>query len=124
MSQKQQPYSEEVVEDPAANLMKLIGEMSPSVGASLAAFFGGAGLLLDDAHDFAKFDTPDHPNPLHHWLWGVLLMLGGVAGLGVSILNLLASNPEAARQLRERIEEARYAKKALPPDVLEKLMRE
>lgn len=126
MSQKEQPYSEEVPEapeDPIANLMKSIGEISPTLGPSLAAFFGGIALLLDDAHDFGKFgDERDPPMP-HHWLWGCLLMMGGTIGLGMSMLNFLAANPEAAEGLRKKIEEAAMAKRVLSPEALEELFR-
>lgn len=110
-----------MAEDPTADLIKAFSESSLTLAPSLAAFLGGAGLLLDDAHDFGKLDSPDHPSPLHHWMWGALLMIGGVAGLGVSLLELLAANPEAAEELRKKIQETRIAKKALPLELLQRL---
>lgn len=111
-------------EDPVAGLIKTFSGTSPTLVPSLAAFAGGIGMILDDYKDFAKFDSLDHPSPFHHWLWGALLMIGGVAGLGVSLLNLLATNPKAAEELREKIQEAQMAKKALPQEALEKILKE
>jgi hypothetical protein len=58
----------------------------------------------------------------HHWLYGVLLMLGGIAGLGVSLVNLLASDPKVAKEMLGRLRELEIARKALPPGELEKLL--
>lgn len=75
------------------DLMKTLAEQGPALAGSATALLTGIVLLADDAHDFAKLDTPDHPSPLHHWIWGVLLLLGGAAGLGFALLNLLSSTP-------------------------------
>jgi hypothetical protein len=57
------------------------------------AFLSGIGLLLDDAHDFGKMGE-DRGYP-HHWFIGVLAMLGGLAGLGFALLDLLSKTPPA-----------------------------
>jgi len=75
-------------------LLKALVKRSPALAGSAVALAAGIGLLVDDAHDFGKLgEEPDHPSPFHHWLWGVLLMLGGVAGLGFALLDLLGSTP-------------------------------
>lgn len=128
-------------EDPILSLIRSIGGVSPALGPSLAAFLGGAVLLLDDAADFGKLGDerrphrqvtknmpslfPDFqlppPTP-HHWLLGAVLMIGGVAGLGLSLVDLLASDPKRARGMLEKVKELEIARKALPPGELEKLL--
>lgn len=123
MQSRKQPYNP-AAEDPVLEAMKQLGEISPTLVSSLGAFFGGALLLLDDYKDFGKMgDERDPPVP-HHWLWGVLAMVGGVAGINLSLLNLLSSTPELAEKIREKIEEERLVKKALPPDYLEKVLKQ
>jgi len=73
--------------------MKKLGERSPVLAASGAALLAGVALLADDAKDFAKLDTPDHPSPFHHWMWGTLLIIGASAGLGAALLDLLCNMP-------------------------------
>lgn len=69
--------------------------------AGLAASVGtialGVALALDDAKDFGKLgDERDPPVP-HHWEYGILMLLGGIAGLGLSILDLLSKQPPLKR---------------------------
>lgn len=80
--------------------MKKLGEKSPALAASGAAFLGGIALLADDWHDFGKLGgDKDHPGPFHHWLWGTLLMIGGTAALGASLLDLLRNIPPPPARL-------------------------
>jgi hypothetical protein len=57
--------------------------------ASLGAIAAGAAMLLDDAKDFGKDGTERDPPMPHHWLWGALTLIGGVAGACTSSLTLL-----------------------------------
>lgn len=92
------------------------------LGASLASFFGGVALLLDDVKDFGKFGEERNPPIPHHWIYGVILMCGGLVGLGLSMMNLITSDPKVAEALRNRAEELRIARKTLPPEMFEKLV--
>ena len=72
----------------------ILGEY-PELGGllgSIGAFGLGATLLFDDAKDLGEFSTPEHPSPIHHWIWGLLLMTGGTTGIcafGVKLLERL-----------------------------------
>jgi len=59
--------------DKYPELMGLLG--------SIGAFGLGTALLFDDAKDLGEFSSEDHPSPLHHWIWGLLLMTGGLTGI-------------------------------------------
>ena len=90
----------------------LDGLASPEAGllASGGAFFTGVALLLDDAKDFGKLgDEKDQTNrPIanvpHHWLYGVLVMMGGAAGMGFSILRLMQENPPPPKMPQSLVE--------------------
>ena len=56
---------------------------------SIAAVSVGIFLMIDDAKDWAKFSTPEHPSPVHHWQHGLILFLLGCVGLSMSALMLL-----------------------------------
>lgn len=98
---------------------------------------------MDDAADFGKLGDERRPHPQvlknmpslfpdlqlppltpHHWLLGAVLMVGGVAGLGVSLLDLMASDPKVAKAVLEAAKELEIARKALPPEALEKLLNQ
>ena len=38
----------------------------------------GKFLVEDDIKDLGRYSFDGHPSPIHHWQWGVLLMLGSV----------------------------------------------
>jgi NhaP-type Na+/H+ or K+/H+ antiporter len=80
-------------EDGVANLI-------PGILASTAAFIAGTCLLLDDALDLGDFSRPDHPDPYHHWIWGAILLLVGVAGIGSSAMALLANGNGDGKDLK------------------------
>ena len=40
----------------------------------------GKFLVEDDIKDLGMYSFDGHPSPIHHWQWGVLLMLGSVIG--------------------------------------------
>ena len=50
-----------------------------------AAKAAGVALLVDDLKDFGKFSTEDHPSPIHHWQWGLVLLITGLGLLGTGM---------------------------------------
>lgn len=91
----------------SADMSRLLdGLTSPEGGllASGGAFFTGVALLLDDAKDFGKLgDERDPPLP-HHWLIGALVMMGGAAGMGFSLLRLMQENPPPLKMPQSLVE--------------------
>lgn len=41
----------------------------------------GVCLILDDVKDYGLFGVERNPPVPHHWIYGVLLMAGGIAGI-------------------------------------------
>jgi len=37
-------------------------------------------ILLDDIKDLGKYSFEGHPSPIHHWQWGLLLILASELG--------------------------------------------
>jgi hypothetical protein len=77
----------------------LLGGLSQNPGAaglvaSLCAIVAGAALLLDDAKDFGKDGTERDPPMPHHWIYGTLILIGGVAGACSSGWALLKKLPK------------------------------
>ena len=92
------------------DVSRLLDELaSPVAGVlvSSGAFFTGVALLLDDAKDFGKlsstFISKDPPLP-HHWLIGTLIMMGGIAGMGFSLLRLMQENPPPLKMPQSLVE--------------------
>jgi NhaP-type Na+/H+ or K+/H+ antiporter len=77
-----------------------VANLIPGVVASTVAFIAGACLLLDDAKDLGDFSRPDHPDPYHHWIWGAILLLAGVAGIGSSAMALLVNGNGDGKDLK------------------------
>jgi len=69
---------------------------------SIGSFVAGIALMLDDVDDFGEIICegceviPDAPHP-HHGFIGALLMLGGIAGMGFSMLDILAKTAKNQR---------------------------
>lgn len=100
----------------------LRGISSPESGmmASAASFLAGVGLLVDDAKDFGEIvsiwspkDMPLPPHP-HHWLIGVIAMMGGIAGIGFNLLRLLSMSPPPKVKMPPSLLEG------LPPELVER----
>ena len=66
--------------------------------ASIGSIGVGTYLLIDDLKDFGFFSTKDHPSPLHHWQYGLLLLLGGLLSLPISVLELIEGLESAESQ--------------------------
>lgn len=85
--------------------MEEIQKSSPVLAGSIMALGTGCYLLMDDAKDLFKFDTPNHPSPLHHWQYGLAMLLGGTFGMGVGLLDYLKKNPPKVKLMPEGLEE-------------------
>jgi hypothetical protein len=83
--------------------------------ASIGTILGGAVLLLDDVKDFGKIGTERNPPMPHHYMYGALMVIGGVAGICASGLALLKKlpKPKASEMPPSLLEGA-------PPEVIEK----
>jgi hypothetical protein len=106
----------------ADELAKALSPVAVPVGASLAAFITGTALLLDDARDFGKLGNERNPPLPHHYLYGLVLMFGGMFGIGLSLMSLIASDPKVVEALRAREEELRIARRILPPEVFNQMV--
>lgn len=50
----------------------------------------GEALVEDDMHDFGKFSYPGHPSPLHHWQYGLIMIVGAdIAELAMELSSLM-----------------------------------
>jgi hypothetical protein len=80
-----------------------------ALALSLAAVAAGAALMLDDYKDFGKDGSERDPPMPHHWLWGALTLIGGVAGACASGAALLRRLPKPRKRATVK----------LPPSLLE-----
>jgi hypothetical protein len=73
------------------DMLKVLSQNPETTGLaiSLGAIVTGAVLMLDDYKDFGKDGSERRPAMPHHWLWGVLTLIGGVAGTCASGIALL-----------------------------------
>jgi len=74
-------------EDSTRDLAGLLG--------SLAGIAAGAGLVLDDYKDLGKDGSERDPPMPHHYMWGIIALLGGLAGtclFGISLLKAVKFN--------------------------------
>jgi hypothetical protein len=51
--------------------------------SAIDALSAGASMLIDDIMDVGKFDR------VHHWMWGVILIIVGIIVLAVTVVLLL-----------------------------------
>ena len=58
------------------------------LGSGLASSVVGLALLVDDIKDFGLFSTPEHPSPLHHWQYGLILFIVGLGLIGAGTIIL------------------------------------
>lgn len=52
----------------------------------------GKFLVEDDIKDLGLYSFDGHPSPIHHWQWGVLLMVGSVLAEMALMINDILSN--------------------------------
>lgn len=102
------------------DLLNSLSQNPEAVGlaASLGAIAAGAVLLLDDYKDFGKDGSERNPAMPHHWQWGALTLIGGVAGACTSGLALLKKMPTPQKPLQRAPES--FLKQAVPLDELKK----
>ena len=58
------------------------------LGSGLASSVVGLALVADDIRDFGLFSTPEHPSPLHHWQYGLILFIVGLGLIGAGAIVL------------------------------------
>jgi hypothetical protein len=122
---------------PEDKLIEELAKRAPQLITSVGAMGVGVWLMIDDRKDLGKLvcngcnAIPNFPHP-HHNIWGILAFLGGVAGLGLTMLDLLiALNPvklseqdiKRLMEIPKRIKETTKPSpwNHVPIDVLEKL---
>jgi hypothetical protein len=66
----------------------LTGELA-GLAASIGTMALGAALIFDDVRDFGLDGSERDPPVPHHYIYGILMLLGGVAGTCYSGLSLL-----------------------------------
>jgi len=64
-------------------LYEALTEQWPLLIGGAACLVSGVVLLFDDVSDFGDFSRP------HHYMWGILLVIGGVMVLGVGFARVV-----------------------------------
>ena len=75
--------------DPFSRVWDTIQEHLPLILGGAICLASGAILLFDDVKDFGDFATPEHPSPIHHWQWGVILIILGAVVLAIALILLI-----------------------------------
>jgi hypothetical protein len=114
-------------------LLEELTKRAPAFIASIGAMATGVWLMIDDRKDLGKLvsNYGGIPHP-HHNIWGILAFLGGLAGLGVTMVDLLiALSPVklSEQDIKKLMEISKSAEESMKPspwnhvplDVLEKL---
>jgi hypothetical protein len=87
---------------PFEGILKAIGDKNPGLAGGIAGYIAGSMLMLDDAKDLGKFSTKDHPDPLHHWMWGALLMMGSMGTIFYSLADMISKLPPPPKDWSSR----------------------
>lgn len=81
-----------VMEQYRDKIQEYLQEMTPleAAGWVLAGFgiigiIAGTLMALDDIHDFGKTSYPGHPSPLHHWMYGIIIIALSSVALAVGV---------------------------------------
>jgi len=103
-------------------IIKVLGSRVPAILGSISAIALGSGLLIDDYKDFGKLGDERNPPVPHHYIWGLVSLIAGVTGAGLTALDILRElgfkpPPELFRKIKERPSTL----EGLPPEVLEVL---
>lgn len=61
-------------------------------------------LVIDDIKDLGAYSFEGHPSPIHHWQWGVLLMLGASIGEMISMLTDTIGNLQKEEYQEDNVE--------------------
>ena len=64
-------------------LWEAVVEQWPVLLGGAACLVSGTILLFDDVKDFGDLSRP------HHYMWGILLIIGGAMALAVGLLNVV-----------------------------------
>jgi len=75
----------------------------PAFLGGISAIASGAWMMLDDAKDFGKFETPTHKSPVHHWWLGALVLAAGAAGVCFTLLHILSELPVPQPENLEKV---------------------
>lgn len=51
-------------------------------------------ILLDDIDDLGKYSFDGHPSPIHHWQWGLLLMMVAELADTLAMVSSIGDNDE------------------------------
>jgi hypothetical protein len=51
-------------------------------------------ILLDDIDDLGKYSFDGHPSPIHHWQWGLLLMMVAELADTLAMVSSIGGNDE------------------------------
>jgi len=82
----------------------LILEAAKRAGISLFSTLVSLYIILDDYKDIPKVGGERFPPIPHHWLYGVLLFLASIGGVGLMAFDLFMKLPdEAKRYLLEEL---------------------
>ena len=64
-------------------LFEALAEQWPLLVGGAAGLVSGVTLLFDDVRDFGDLSRP------HHYMWGILLIIGGAIALTVGFANVI-----------------------------------
>jgi len=64
-------------------LFEALAQQWPLLVGGAAGLVSGVALLFDDVRDFGD------PSRLHHYMWGILLIVGGAVALTVGFTNVI-----------------------------------
>lgn len=81
-----------VMEQYRDKIQEYIQDMTPLeatgwvlVGFGIIGIIAGTLMALDDIHDLGKTVYPGHPSPLHHWMYGVIIIALSSVALAVGV---------------------------------------
>lgn len=91
--------------------LKAFTDRLPAFAAGVGALIAGVAMLMDDFKDIGKTGAERNPPVPHHWMYGIIAIVGGVAGVGLTVLDLHKElvrrfGPRAVPKPRPKLEEA------------------
>ena len=105
--------SKSITQDPIGSLLL---HNLPTLAASITSVAVGIVLLMDDAADYGQVDR------LHHWQYGIPFLLGGLAGLGYAVANIIGSmaKTDALKKINANPQKKQrpYNMKAYAPELI------
>ncbi|MBS7633747.1 hypothetical protein KEJ15_09105 [Candidatus Bathyarchaeota archaeon] len=64
-------------------LFEALAQQWPLLAGGAAGLVSGVVLLFDDVRDFGDLSRP------HHYMWGILLIIGGAIAFAIGFANLI-----------------------------------